>query len=111
MWEGFKRLFGFGGNQQTVPGFGGGTYDIGDSQRAPNVEFEGALRTIEGMLFNILMAAAVISIIIAAFLFITAAGDPEKIKKARLFVIYALVGVVVAILASGIVNYLDNSIV
>jgi len=55
-------------------------------------------------LFYFLLVAAVIAIIIAAFHFVTAAGDPEKVKIARSYVIYALVGVIVALLSKGLVE-------
>ena len=54
-------------------------------------------------LFTILLIVAVIFLIIAAFAFITASGDPDKVAKARNFVLYALIGVAVAVGARGLV--------
>ncbi|TSC75365.1 MAG: hypothetical protein G01um101430_460 [Parcubacteria group bacterium Gr01-1014_30] len=61
------------------------------------------LENIVDWLFTILLIVSAIAIIVAAFLFVTAAGDPEKTSKARNFVIYALIGVAVAIAARGLV--------
>ncbi len=55
-------------------------------------------------LFSILLIVAAIFIIIAAFMFVTASGDPDKTKTARNFVLYALIGVLVAFGAKGLVS-------
>jgi len=70
--------------------------------------FEATLNNIVDWLFTILLIVAVIAILIAAFFFITSAGDPEKVKTARQFVIYALIGVVIAVLAKGLVNFVSS---
>jgi hypothetical protein len=54
------------------------------------------------------MVVAVIYIIMAAFNFVTAAGDPEKVTKARNFVLYALIGVLVAFAAKGLINLISK---
>ena len=74
-------------------------------------DFIDALNSIVNWLFTVLLIVAVIFILIAAFNFITAAGDPEKVKTARQFVIYALIGVVVAFLARGLVGFVGNIVV
>lgn len=60
------------------------------------------LLTITNWFFSILMAVAVILIIVAAWTFLTAGGNPDSVTKARQMLIYALVGVAVAVLARGI---------
>ena len=59
------------------------------------------LSSILNWLFTILMAFAGIMIVVAAFSFVTASGNPETVAKARQFVLYALIGVIVALLARG----------
>lgn len=54
------------------------------------------------ILFWLLIVLATIFIIMAAFSYLTAGGDPEKIKTANQKVIYAAVAVVVAVLAKTI---------
>lgn len=49
--------------------------------------------------FYILIVISVIFIIIGGFTFMTAAGDPEKASKGRSYIIYAIIGIVVGILA------------
>ena len=53
-------------------------------------------------LFYLLLVAAVIFVLIAAFRYLTAAGDPEKVKAAGNTLLYAAIAVVVALLAKGI---------
>ena len=60
--------------------------------------------SVRDWLFYILLIIAAIFIIIAAYYFVTAAGDPEKVKNAKNFVLYALIGVLVALMARGLVS-------
>ncbi len=75
----------------------------GGQQTVPTVPVMQVLNRIVDWLFTILLVVAAIFIIIAAFYFITAAGNPETIAKARNFVLYALVGVAVAVASRGLV--------
>lgn len=61
-----------------------------------------AINSVGNLVYGIFFAVAIISIILAAYNFVTAQGDPEKIKSARNYVIYALAGVLVATLAIGL---------
>ena len=64
--------------------FGGGKKEI------PESDVMATLENIANWLFTILLVVAVIFIVVAAFWFVTASGDPDKTKKARDFVLYAL---------------------
>jgi hypothetical protein len=66
---------------------------------------EELLRVIEyiaDVIFTVLMIVAVILILIAAFHYLTAAGDPTKVKKAHDMLIYAAVAIAVGLIAKGI---------
>ncbi len=54
-------------------------------------------------LFGILLLLAVIFIIVAAFLYLTSGGNEEKTKKARDYIIYAVIAIAVAIVAKGVI--------
>jgi Na+/proline symporter len=58
--------------------------------------------------YTIFLIVVVICLVLAAFNFITAGGNEEKIKKAKEWVKYALIGVAVALLAGGVVALLTN---
>jgi hypothetical protein len=60
------------------------------------------LCTVFAWAFYFLIVLAVIFIIIAAFKYLTAAGDPEKVKSAGTMLIYTAVAIVVALLARAI---------
>lgn len=68
------------------------------------------LQTILGIIFGILGAFALLVIVISGFRYILSAGDPEKATKARNGIIYALVGLVVAISADAIVSFVIKRI-
>ncbi len=53
------------------------------------------VRTFSGVVF----AVAVLMLLWAAFLFITQGGNEEKVKTARNYLIYALIGLAIATLA------------
>jgi membrane-associated HD superfamily phosphohydrolase len=61
-----------------------------------------AINTVVNWLFFILIAVAVVFVIIAAFKYLTAGGDPEKVKSANHTLIYVVVAIVVAIIAKAI---------
>ncbi|MBI2055166.1 MAG: hypothetical protein HYT39_03680 [Candidatus Sungbacteria bacterium] len=58
----------------------------------------------------VVLAVAVIMILASAFNFITAGGDEEKLKTARRQLIYALVGIAVALLAFTLPTTIGNLI-
>ena len=58
--------------------------------------------------FYIILFAAVLMIVAAAFVFLTAAGDQEKTSKARGYILYAIIAVVIAFLAKAIVALVAN---
>ena len=62
----------------------------------------GLIKSITLYIFYGVMALAVMFIIIAAFYFLTAAGSPEKVATARQMLIYAIIGIAVALLAYAI---------
>jgi len=61
--------------------------------------FAGVFSKIFSLIWPIVGGIAVIMIIVAGILFMTAGGDPEKIATARTSIIWAIIGIVVAILA------------
>jgi len=75
---------------------------------APELEIccgsDSVMYRVMNWLFAILLIVAAIFIIIAAYMFVTASGDPDKTKTARNFVLYALIGVLVAFGARGLVS-------
>ena len=80
---------------------------------APTVFLTGAelvafIVRIGNWIFAILLAVAGAFLIYAGFLFVTAAGDAEKITQARGILINGLIGVAIALLARGLVAALRH---
>lgn len=71
---------------------------------------DNAITKIGNILFGILLAVALIYILLAAFGFITAGGDAEKIKTAQMRILYSLIGIVIAILAKGMISLVQDLI-
>ena len=67
-----------------------------------------ALNTANGII-NAMLAmvgvAAVIVIIIGGIMITTSAGDPGKVKKGKTAILYAVIGLILAVAAMAIVNF------
>ena len=59
----------------------------------------GLVKWASNILFVIVFTVAILFLAWAAFLFITAGQNPDRAKQARTYIIYAVVGLVVAALA------------
>ena len=81
---------------------------LADATSSGEIDVMAVLNRITNWLFTILVAVAGIAIVIAGYYFVTAAGNPEQITKARNFIYYALIGVVVALLARGMVSLVQR---
>ena len=82
--------------------------DIGGiSEQAPvaggDVKIIDIITTLIGWLTALLIILAVVFIIWAAFIYLTAGGDTEKVGKANKMLIYAAVAIAIALLSQGIV--------
>ena len=60
--------------------------------------------------FGLLIIIAVIFLVLAAIGYTTAAGDPEKIKAAHEKVKYALIGIVVGVLAWTLIAFVRSMV-
>lgn len=53
---------------------------------------------------------AVLFIIIGGFQYITSAGNPENVSKAKNTILYAVIGIIVTLLAYGIVRFIVDAL-
>lgn len=74
---------------------------VGGSKGVSNHQV-GQLLTI---VFGVIAAVAVLMIVIAGFRLVMAQGNPQEIAKARNTIVYALIGLVVALTAEAIVAF------
>ncbi len=56
------------------------------------------------ILFGVIAALAVLMIVIAGLRFVTGQGNPQEISKARNTIVYAVVGLLIALVAESIVS-------
>lgn len=61
------------------------------------------INTLANWVFSILLALAVIMLLLAAFNWLTSGGSDDKVSSARKMLIWALVGIAVALAAKGLV--------
>lgn len=69
----------------------------------------GIFSQITNVLLFIIGAVAVIMLIIGGLKYVISGGDATKVQSAKNTILYALVGVVVAILAYAVVNFVISS--
>ena len=76
---------------------------------APDVPLITGISRIIDIVFTILIAAAALFVMVGAFQFVTAGGDTEKVGAAREKILYAVIAVVVALLARGIITFIRGA--
>lgn len=82
-----------------------------DPSSLPNVAAnKGAVTTIINIVLSIIGGLSLLMITISGFRYITADGDAQKATKAKDGIIYALVGLIVAIFAEAIVAFAGSRI-
>ena len=71
-------------------------------------DVDRAFQYVRNVIFGIGMFLGVIYLIYAGILFITSAGEPEKINRARTALTWGLVGIMVAVVATGLIELIRN---
>ena len=74
----------------------------------PWESIEELIGAITNFIFRVAVIVAPIMFIIAGFFFITSAGEPEKVRKARNVFNYTLIGLVVVLLATGMYELIKS---
>lgn len=70
----------------------------------------GVLNTVTNIMAWIAGVAAVIFLVVGGIKYITAAGAPAEVQKAKETIIYALIGLIVIVLARAIITFVLGSI-
>ena len=66
------------------------------------------LCSVAGLIFDIALIVGVVFVIVAAFKYMTAGGSAEKFKSANMSLIYAVIGLGVALVASSVPTITAN---
>lgn len=64
--------------------------------------------TVTNWVFAIFTVLTIIFVLLAAFQFVTAGGDAEKVGEARQKLIWAVVGIIIALASKGLVPVIRN---
>jgi hypothetical protein len=70
----------------------------------------GSLHSVLSFIFAIIAALAVLMIVIAGLRFVTGSSSPQETTKARNTIIYALIGLLIALAAWSIVSFVLNKL-
>ncbi len=81
----------------------------GAQQSADLFGSSGIFRTITNVLLFVLGAVSVIMIIIGGLRYVISGGNSTAVTAAKNTILYAIVGVIVALLAYAIINFVLNS--
>jgi hypothetical protein len=78
----------------------------------PQVTANGStLQTILNIVIGIIAALSVLFVVIGGMRYVLSAGDPQAANKAKETIIFALVGLVIAIIAESIVAFALKTII
>ena len=99
------------------PSAGSGSGSGGGSSGAIEIDnpltwksFAELTNSIINYLFYLALAITPLIIVIAGYYLLTSGGDPQKVKKAKDIIIWALVGLVVVFLSAALVSLLKKII-
>jgi len=70
--------------------------------------FRSLLGKIFTSLYEILLVVIPIIIVVGAFQMLFSSGDPEKFKKGQRTIVYAVIGLVIVLMAQGIVAIVER---
>jgi hypothetical protein len=88
---------------------GGANSAQGADQQSDLFGSSGVFKTITNTLLFILGAISVIMIIVGGLRYVVSGGDSSAVNAAKNTILYAIVGVIVAILAYAIINFVIGS--
>jgi hypothetical protein len=72
--------------------------------------FAGLVERILNILSIILGGIAVIVLVVAGIMYVASGGDPNNTKRAKDAILYAVIGIVVAVAAQGIVRFVIGNV-
>lgn len=75
-----------------------------------NHDLMSTLKNIINVIIGVVGFLAVVMIILGGISYTTSAGDASKVKKAKDTIMYGIIGLVIALLAFAIVNFVLNNL-
>lgn len=78
--------------------------------KTSNATVNGTITNVTNVLLFLIGAVAVIMLVIGGFKYVTSNGNADQIKSAKNTVMYAIIGIVVAIMGFAIVRFVVTSL-
>lgn len=78
------------------------------AQNAPNVQT--IVTNGMGIFMWVIGVAAVIMVLVGGLLYVTSAGDPGRAKTAKDTILYAVIGLAIAVMGSAIIAFVQNQL-
>lgn len=89
---------------------GGASNPLCTSKDTAQNDLNSQIRNVTNVIMFLLGAVSVIVIIIGGMMYVVSAGDPGRAKKAKDTILYAVVGLVIALFAGAIVNFVVRNV-
>lgn len=83
---------------------------IDDVNDGHTTNLMGSVKQIINVVLGVIGVVAVVMIILGGVSYTTSQGDPEKIKKGKNTILYGIIGLVVAMLAFAVVNFVLKNV-
>lgn len=80
------------------------------AQPPEGITIEGVIQNVLYYLYVILFSLALVFLVYGGFLFVTAAGSEEQVGKARKIILYALIGVAIALVSRAAIDFVETII-
>lgn len=88
----------------------GGVNAAGENTDQVDTDVDSLIGTVVNTLLFIIGAVAVIMLIFGGFRYVTSGGDSNAVTSAKNTILYAIIGIIVAVLAYAIVNWVLGEI-
>lgn len=92
-------------NEQAICEGSGGTWSGSQCSTSDNRTVIGTIRQVVNILIFIVGAVSIIMVVIGGLRYVLSGGDQNSISSAKNTILYAIVGIVVAVAAYAIVNF------
>jgi len=88
----------------TPAAIGSGNLDLGSLPNPPGVDNGNLIQVILADLFGVIGALSLLFLIIGGFRYVLSSGDPQNTALAKGTIIYAIIGLLIAVVAESIVS-------
>ena len=89
---------------------GGGVSDVVNGSNLPTVEASSIVQRVINIILYVVGVLSVVMIIIGGIRYTASAGDQAAVTKAKNTILYGIVGLVIALLAYAIINFVLKAV-